>query len=228
MYLKACDDWNLPCVVVAVDNAQDRRAVQASLPKWIVNAWTQTGDLGVSRHSFLGDQACLMCLYLSQAGQPNKDQLIAQAIGLPEALMEVRELLYTGRPVGEEFLRRIAQARGISVEPLLAFKDNPLRVFYTEAVCGGQVFELAGTDGGIARAEVPMVFQSALAGTLLAAELVVRAAGLRQSPPPVATRIDLLRPIGVSLSMPITKHPSGTCICQETDYISRFRKKYGC
>ena len=51
-------------VLVALDSAHDRRAVQGSLPRWVANAWTQAGDLGVSTHSFLGHDACLACLYL--------------------------------------------------------------------------------------------------------------------------------------------------------------------
>ena len=39
-------------ILVALDSAHDRRAVQASLPRWIANAWTQLGDLGVSTPFF--------------------------------------------------------------------------------------------------------------------------------------------------------------------------------
>jgi len=56
-------DW--PHVLVALDTAADRRSVQASLPKWIANSWTQPGDLGLSVHGqFDGPGACLSCLYL--------------------------------------------------------------------------------------------------------------------------------------------------------------------
>jgi molybdopterin/thiamine biosynthesis adenylyltransferase len=61
-YLRTRNDWHFQRVAVALDSAADRRAVQAALPEWIVNAWTQPGDLGVSRHTFLDDQACLTCL----------------------------------------------------------------------------------------------------------------------------------------------------------------------
>src|SRR6266403_734495 len=51
-------DW--PHVLVALDTAADRRSVQASLPKWIANSWTQPGDLGLSVHGqFDGPGACL-------------------------------------------------------------------------------------------------------------------------------------------------------------------------
>src|SRR5207244_2771974 len=60
-YLRSRGDTRLERVAVALDSAKDRIAVQAGLPRWVCNAWTQTGDLGVSRHEFLGEQACLAC-----------------------------------------------------------------------------------------------------------------------------------------------------------------------
>ena len=65
-------------VLVALDSAHDRRAVQGSLPRWVANAWTQAGDLGVSTHSFLGPDACLACLYLPTQKSKNEDQIVAE------------------------------------------------------------------------------------------------------------------------------------------------------
>ena len=51
-------------MLLALDSARDRRSAQASLPRWIANAWTQPGDLGVSLHpSFDSDGVCVSCLY---------------------------------------------------------------------------------------------------------------------------------------------------------------------
>src|SRR2546421_70372 len=64
-------------VLVALDTAGGRRSVQASLPGWIANAWTQPGDLGVSSHSrFDAPGACLACLYLPLRPQANEDELV--------------------------------------------------------------------------------------------------------------------------------------------------------
>jgi molybdopterin/thiamine biosynthesis adenylyltransferase len=224
-YLGTRENWYFERVAVAVDSAEDRRSAQACLPKWLVNAWTQPGNLGISRHSFVRNQACLTCLYFPEGGQRNEDQLVAQAIGLPDQVSQVRAMLYTNAPVGRESIGIIAAALGVEVEPLLRFEGLPLRSFYTEAICGGVVMRLGGhTNRGVA--EVPMAFQSALAGIMLAGELVAHAAGIRQSPPPVTTTIDLLRPLGSYMSMPITKHTSGLCICQDPDYREAYRAKY--
>lgn len=225
-YLRQRNDWRLERVAVALDSAEDRIAVQASLPRWVCNAWTQTGDLGVSRHPFLGSTACLACLYLPTGMVPNEDQLVAEAIKMPQAVEEVRTLLYHNKPVGADFVKRIASAMTVPLEQILPFAEKPLRAFYSEAVCGGVLLKL-GASGPKARAvQAPMAFQSALAGVLLAAEFVAEAASLKEPPPPVVTRINLLRPLGAYLTFPEQKHPSGRCICQDPDYIAAFRAKH--
>jgi molybdopterin/thiamine biosynthesis adenylyltransferase len=224
-YLAERSNWNIERVAVAVDSDMDRCVIQASLPRRIVNAWTQPGDLGVSRHDFL-NKACLMCLYLPNEEQKSDDLLVAEAIRLPEAQGEVRELLYTGKPIGIDFVTRIANAYNIPANQLLQFAEQPLRQFYSKAICGGIVLSLGGDYRNASQAEVPMAFQSALAGIMLAAEIVVDAGGFRPAPLPTMTKSDLLRPLGNDLSIPAAKHPSGQCICQDSDYISVYQNKY--
>jgi hypothetical protein len=224
-YLKARGDTRLECVAVALDSAEDRVAVQAGLPRWVCNAWTQPGDLGVSRHDFLGGHACLACLYMPKGQVPNADQLVARAINMPEALGEVRTLLHNNAPVGEAFVRRMATAMTVPVEPLLRFAAKPLGAFYAEAVCGGMLLKL-GAHAAKADTQAPMAFQSALAGVLLAAELVSHVANLKGPPPPSVTRINLLRPLAEYITFPELKRPM--CICQDSDYQNVYRRKYLC
>lgn len=227
-FLDQRGDWNLQRVAVAVDTAGDRIAVQAALPRRILNAWTQPGDLGVSRHVFTDAGACLACLYLPDEGRKNEDELVAEAIGLSGEFMEVRRLLATAAPVDRGLLERIAAALQVPVEPLLQFQGAPLRAFYSGAICGGVVLGLGGrVPPGTRETAVPMAFQSALAGVLLAAELVIDAGGLREHPLPTTTKIDLLRPLGQQLSIPAAKHSSGRCICRDSDFITRYATKYG-
>lgn len=229
-FLGGVSRWNFERVAVAVDSDSDRIAVQASLPQCIINSWTQPGDLGVSRHGFLGDDACLMCLYLPEGEGQHLDKVIAEAIGLPEAFMEIRTMLHLNQPVGRSLLERAAAAMGVEVEPLLRFENESVRSFYAQAVCGGVVLRLGGTLGGASKhqmAAVPLAFQSALAGIMLAAELVINAGGLRSVALPVTTKIDLLRPLASHLSIPARKHPSGRCICQDEDYKNTYVNKYG-
>ncbi|HEX8459355.1 MAG TPA: E2 ligase fold family C protein [Pyrinomonadaceae bacterium] len=229
-FLGGVSRWNFERVAVAVDSDGDRIAVQASLPRWVINSWTQPGDLGVSRHGFLGEDACLMCLYLPEGEGQHLDKVIAEAIGLPEAFMEIRTMLHLNQPVGRSLLERAAAAMGVELEPLLRFENESVRSFYTQAVCGGVVLSLGGSLGGASKhqmAAAPLAFQSALAGVMLAAELVIHAGRLRPHPLPVTTKVNLLRPLASHLSIPARKHPSCRCICQDEDYKKAYVDKYG-
>lgn len=223
-YLRERQSWRLERVAIALDSWEDRCAIQASLPRWTVNAWTQPGDLGVSRHDFLSDDACVTCLYLPDKEVPSDDILVAQALGIPEAKDDIRVMLFTGAPINRAFIEHVATALDVPVEPLLRFEGQPVRTFYAGAICGGVVLGLGGSTRQ--RVEAPMAFQSALAGIMLAGELVAHAGGLRTERMPVTTKIDLLRPIGDYLSYPAKKHASGRCICQDPDYIAAFQEKY--
>jgi hypothetical protein len=226
-FLHSRDDWRLDRVAVALDSARDRVHVQGALPRWIANAWTQPGNVGVSRHEMGGEEACLACLYLPLAVQPSDDEVIASALGLSgrPALLRIRDLLYRGEPLDEEFLREAAAGMRVEAEPLLGFVGKTLREFYSGAVCSGMVMRMGG-HAEAPRAEIPLAFQSAMAGLLLAAELVAEAGALRSARLPTTTVMDLLRPLGSVLSAPERKAGTGACICEDPDYVAAYRAKY--
>ena len=93
------------CLLLALDSAYHRRSAQASLPRWIANAWTQPGDLGVSTHDFL-DGACVYCLYLPDGTSKNEDEIIAETFGVPDRVMQIRILLYKNEGAPRICLRR--------------------------------------------------------------------------------------------------------------------------
>jgi hypothetical protein len=214
-----------PAMLLALDNARDRVAAQASLPRWIANAWTQPGDLGLSVHpSFGGDGACVSCLYLPDVPARNEDELLAEALHVPHMLMQVRTLLYTGDPLDIAFLQAVASAIGQPVEALAPFEGRTIRDLYVEGFCGGAVIPLgeAGRPHTEARdVHVPLAHQSALAGVLLAGATLARPARAA-----TATRIDLLRPLGISTTQPVLAHREGRCICDDPDYVRAWRAKW--
>jgi hypothetical protein len=211
-------------VAVALDTAEDRIALQASLPKWIVNAWTQDVDLGVSRHDFATDGACLACLYMPTGAVKNEDERVAEELRIPEAHQEIRTLLQTNQPVSEPFVQRVAAGFGVPFEALEKFVGQPVRTFYRNAICGGLMVGLTGgTSAGTA--VVPMAFQSALAGIMLAADLVKDSAGMPAAST-TTTRINLLRPVAPVLGDPRAKDTSGRCICCDKDFLDSYRRKY--
>ena len=229
-------DWLFPRVLVALDSAEARIGVQASLPKWIVNAWTRDSSIGVSRHVSLENDggSCLACLYLPEGNAPSEDELVASALGfstvplnsLNPELMDIRQRLDRNVPCDRAFLETVAVRKNVPIDALLPFENQPLRKLYTDGVCGGQVMGLI-VDARETRAEVPMAFQSALAGVLLAAELVIDAPNARATPQPETTRINVLEPLKQMLSTLSGKDRGGRCICQDNDFKARYREKYG-
>ena len=178
-------------LLLALDSAKDRRAAQASLPRRIANAWTQPGDLGVSRHDFLAG-ACVNCLYLPDGQSRNEDEIIAESFGVSDRLMEVRVLLQTNEGVPKNLLEAIAAARDIPLEKLDPFEGRPLRDLYTEGFCGGAVIPLGQIGTPANDVHVPLAHQSALAGVLLAAAGVRMALGGCAGS--VAAQYDVLKP----------------------------------
>jgi hypothetical protein len=226
-YGTARNDWKFSRVAVAVDSAKARIQVQASLPKAIFNSWTQSGEAGISRHTFLGDMACLACLYIPTTKALNFDQIVLRALKLPdnpEMLMNVRVRLDQGSPTDRAFLETVAESSGVPIAALLMYEARPLRELYVEAICGGTILDFGarGTGG----TDVPMVFQSALAGILLAVEIVADAGQFRKAPPTM-TQIDLLRAFPRFPSHARRKHPGRNCLCMDEDFQLAYRAKYG-
>lgn len=212
-------------VLVAVDSARDRRAIQASLPRWIANAWTQIGDLGLSLHRFDDSEGpCLYCAYIPTAKGKNRDELVAAELGVPERLQEVRELLYRDAPPTPDLLAAISLARSIPPEVLASYALHPLRVLYVEGICGGALVSLAELGDTPQDLHVPLAHQSALAGVLLAAAVVADAAGYAQ-PTTRETRIDLMHALTPHTMRPVRKS-TGNCICKDADYLARYREKW--
>lgn len=223
-------DWNFDRVAVALDSAKDRIGVQASLPRWIVNAWTLGSAIGISRHPSLFGDACLACLYLPDQVVPSEDFLVAASLGLSTTpqhpdLMDVRRRLDLNVPNDRAYLARIASLKGVPIAQLLPFENKSLRALYTEGVCGGQVMGLV-VDDQETHAEVPMAFQSALAGILLAAELIIDSTAVRVEPLPTISRIDLLRELPDHISSKRAKDSGGRCLCQDRDYQEVYTEKY--
>jgi hypothetical protein len=215
---------NFERVAVALDNAADRIGLQASLPKWIVNAWTQELDLGISRHEFGDGKACLACLYMPTGAIKSEDEKVAEELKLPDAKQQIRDLLQTNQGVPEDFVQRVATAFAVPFAQLQPFVGQPLRAFHQKTICGGMMISLTGSPNA-GTAVVPMAFQSALAGIGLAADLVKHASGL-PVPPSTSTRMNLLRPLASILADPHARDATGRCICRDKDFLEAYRRKY--
>lgn len=226
----AAEGYRWPAMLLALDSADDRVAGQASLPEWVANAWTQPGDLGIASHSrFGGDGACVGCVYLPDGAVKNEDELVAEALGVPHLLMQVRTLLHTGSPVERGLLEMVAQAIGRPLDLLLPFEGRTIRDLYVEGFCGGAVIPLGEVGKLAANAQdmhVPLAHQSALAGVLLAAALVRHTSDGMPEITSV-TRIDVMRPVGPHVTQPLRARRDGRCICDDQDFSAAYSAKYG-
>jgi hypothetical protein len=213
-------------MLLGLDSARDRCAAQASLPRWLANAWTQPGDLGVSVHPhFAATGACVACLYRPDDRLPNEDELVSEALGVPGLKLDVRALLYSGTPVGRAFLEAVAQGATLPIEALLPFQGRSVRELYVEGFCGGAVIPLSMVGLPPEDLHVPLAHQSALAGVLLAATLVRHALGVD---PPITTaaRLDVLAPVGTALAQPLRSRPDGRCLCDDAVFRAVYQRKY--
>lgn len=213
-----------PLAMLALDSAGDRRAAQWGLPRRIINAWTQPGDLGVSAHSqFGGEGACVDCLYVPDSRQPNEDEIYAAALGVPARLEEVRTLLHQGSPVGDSFLDAVAVGLDRPRELLASFAGAQIRELYVRGICGGGILPLGSTGRVRAAVHVPLAHQSALAGVLLAARAVETH---RTNEPAITevTQLDILRSIPPHPTHP--RRPRLECVCRDPDYVKAFRAKW--
>lgn len=214
-------NWKVDMVLVAVDSAGHRISIQASLPKHIINAWTQSDDLGISRHFDFEKDACLGCLYPPAAGIKSESLLMAESFGLPHEEVLIRQMLYNNDTIDEKWISKIAEAKSMPLEALVPYVNAHVRDFYSKVVCGGIMLGEVNKQ-----AETPMAFQSALAGILLAAELIIENENLRLTPLENVTKLDLLSPVKEFLNEMVLKPSSSRCICQDDDFRKRYQSKY--
>lgn len=205
--------------LAGVDSAADRRAIQATLPRWAANAWTQTGDLGVSDHHYRNG-ACIACLYLPAGNTPNQDELVAAALRVPDRVMEVRTHLHLGTAVPMELCDLIADRLGVEPDQVRKYAAAGIRAMYVEGVCGGGLIPL-GAHQPAAEMHVPLAHQSALAGVLLAARLIRRSLGVTAETTEVM-RLNLSQDLTPLLTQPAGKDPRGICLCQDATFANTY------
>lgn len=213
----------MPIICISVDNIPSRRAAQALLPRLIVNGWTGDQALGSSWHVFSRKAACLACLYHPHGQGQSQTEQAAQALGLtPE---RAALLWVTHQPLSGDDIAVSAAKLGIGVQLLEPWLGKSLGEMYTDVVCGAVPISLPV----IGRVEtVPLAHQSALAGILMAAELVKRTdpklAKLSQAEPLVSWD-DVLRPPPAIWTKPRAREKG--CICGDEAYQAVYRKKWG-
>jgi hypothetical protein len=144
-------------------------------------------------------------------------------LGLPHD--RVALLWVTHQSLSDEDIHTAAETLGVKDSVLEPWKGKSLGDLYTDVVCGAVPLDVTG----VGRVEtVPLAHQSALAGILMAAELLKRTqselAALSQSEPLISWD-DILRAPPTVWGKPRAREKG--CICGDSDYQGVYRKKWG-
>lgn len=213
---------DVPALAVSVDNVDGRRSAQALLPRLVVNGWTGDQALGSSWHVFSRDAACLACLYHPHGQGSSAVQQAAKALGLSH---DRTALLWVSRqPLSDEDIAIAATTLGVNESVLTPWRGKSLGDLYTDVVCGAVPLDVTGV-GKIET--VPLAHQSALAGILMAAELLKRIepelAVLSQTESLVSWD-DVLRGPPAIWGKPRAREKG--CICGDGDYQNVYAQKW--
>jgi hypothetical protein len=220
-------NWNIFRAIVCVDSAEIRRLVQGSLPERIINAWTQQEQCGLSCHYDFVNEPCLVCLYVPQAEEKSLPVRIAESFGFKERahIDLVRQYMAFQSPADALIINLISQIKGIDPALLAPYAGKQLQTFYSEVICGGIMMQLTG-DNQKHAAEVPAAFESAMAGIMLAAELVIDCEQLRSKKEFTIQKLNLLRPITKYTHETVKKEDATYCICKDEIYLKQYINKW--
>lgn len=214
---------DIPVTAVSIDNVDGRRSAQALLPRLVVNGWTGDQALGASWHIFSRDAACLACLYHPHGQGSSAIEQAAKALGLSHDRTAL--LWVTHQLLSSDDIKIVAKSLGVRKSVLKPWRSKSLGDIYTDIVCGAVPLDVTG----VGKVEtVPLAHQSALAGILMAAELLKRTqpelAALSQ-PESLISWDDILRAPPIIWAKPRAREKG--CICGDPDYQSVYRKKWG-
>ena len=229
-------NWNINCVAVGIDNEKDRIGIQNSLPKYIYNAFTETESIGITRHKDFEMRACLACSYIptkkkkdfivevaENCNIPDKSEMVKDYYNLQKTVDEV-----WGPKYNESLLDAVGNANGINISDLSQFVGMQINQFYSNFVCGGVILKLTNVENKIVNVDAPLAFQSAMAGILLAAELVKH---FINPDLVLEDRTDIyhLSPMQKGFNpyhRIIEKDKTNRCFCKDEDFIKRYKEKW--
>jgi hypothetical protein len=235
-------------VLTALDSGSDRIGLQAGLHRRVYNAYTQPTDIGWSRHEAFGIQPCLACLYWPRGSRPHQYQLVAGALEQPA--LRIRAYLASNRAVGQPLapplqlpqtpspptpeevihwlttplLTDIAPRYGLDTETQQLWSTKTLDQLYRKGICGGGLVRVDGVEDAVL---VPLAHQSALAGVMLATQLLIASDEELRTARPHETegRLDLRRRLPISLTSEATKRDG--CLCSDNDFLAASAARWG-
>lgn len=220
-------------VSVCVDSEIDRIYVQSSLPKKIINAYTDTNRFGITRHPDFINGVCLSCIYKPSKVQKSKIEKLLDGLGLNFHDKSMLDLVYhymnKVNPIDERFLQIFCKVNNLPLQEFEKYKGRPLGELYSDAArCGVKPIELRNANQQIENIDVPLSFQSCMVGVILAAEIIIESIGNINSTPD-SSIFNILDPIEEGnnpIHISRIKNENGNCICGDHDYQRIYKEKW--
>jgi hypothetical protein len=211
-------DFKFNLVISAVDSGQTRKEIQAKLPKLIINGWTREAEFGVTKHDFISEDACLMCLYLNTE-KIDENKMIGDALGLNSG--HVEEMRRKNTPIKRDHIFHIAKQLGINQRELESYKGQSIEAVYRDLICARAPMEIHHQNFF-----VPAAYLSAIAGLFIAVELVKEKSAELKSVMQPTTYIRYNTLVDPYL-LTQKRLKIGNCICGDDDYRAAYLEKYG-
>ncbi|HEY9245302.1 MAG TPA: E2 ligase fold family C protein [Candidatus Methanoperedens sp.] len=230
-YLNSNRNWKTELVCVGVDSAKDRISIQSSLPKSILNAYTESNLIGISRHFNFIEDACLSCGFIPHEKVKDYSLIVSENLRIPNQERLIRDYLYYNKPVDRKLLEFVAEANSVEMNDLSQYEGQSISKFYSTVVCGGYLLSKSKSNSNdkAINIEAPLAFQSAFAGILLASELIISKLELRSIEFKNHTQLYPLMPIKIDVNPynhTTDKDKTGRCICNDEDFKKAFIKKW--
>ena len=139
----------------------------------------------------------------------------------------IRELLYLGIPIDIKLIEFVAEANSVDINKLTQFVGMNINNFHSKVVCGGYLFSKSNSSGESIDIEAPLAFQSALAGILLASELIISKLELRNTKFKNHTQLYPLNRIKKDENpYNSTMKKDTRCICNDDDFKKVYENKW--
>jgi hypothetical protein len=199
----------LDLVVATVHTGTARRRIQRDLPRVLLDgAVTENGE-AVVRRVFFGESACMGCFY-PQTSIYDETKVMAQALGLQ--VSEVQELMGSNGRFNADQVHRISER--IDAPPIVGERWGDWR-----QKCAKLPLFVENRS-----TEVPAAFVTAIAGVLIAGEVLKE----RAFPQAVLKSYYVLDTLGrFCPAYPYLRRPSEDCdICGDPDALEVYRKRY--
>lgn len=211
-------DFKLDLVISAVDSGQTRKEIQAKLPRLIINGWTREAEFGVTRHDFISENACLMCLYLNTE-KIDENKMIGDALGLNSG--HVEEMRRKNTPVKRDHIFHIAKKLGINQREIDIYIGQSIEAVYRDLICARAPMEIQHQNFF-----VPAAYLSAMAGVFVALELVKEKSAEIRSLMQSTNYIRYNTLVDPYL-LTQKRLKVANCICADDDYRATYLEKYG-